>query len=300
MHVPVLTKEVLRYLNPEANENFIDATIGEAGHTAAILEKNNPNGRVLGIEWDTQLYELTKSRVAEFSIFNFQFSNRLILVNNSYADLKKIVERENFMPVNGILLDLGMSSWQLEESKRGFSFMKNEALGMRYNPQNILTAEKIVNEYPESEIEKILREYGEERFARQIAKKIEEKRKIKRIKTTFELVNVIKEALPPKFHRARIHFATRAFQAIRIAVNGELDNLKDVLPQTLEILSEGGRLVIISFHSLEDRIVKNFFKNKSDEGLLKILTKKPIMASEIEALKNPRARSAKLRAIIKI
>ena len=292
IHIPVLTKEVLQYLDPQPNENFIDATIGEAGHTVEILEKNKPDGKVLGIEWDSEIYNITKSKIAEFS-------NRLIVVNDSYVNLIKIIERGGFKPVNGILLDLGMSSYQLETSGRGFSFMKNEILDMRYSMENVLTAEKIINEYPEIEIENILRDYGEEKFAKQIAKKITERKKITRIQSTFELRDIIREAIPSKFSREKIHFATRSFQAIRIAVNGELDNLTEFLPKALEVLSSQGKLVVISFHSLEDRIVKNFFKEKSKESLIKILTKKPIKADRVEILKNPRSRSAKLRAILK-
>jgi len=300
-HIPVLTKEVLEYLNPKANENFVDATVGEGGHSAAIIEKNNPNGKILGIEWDSEVYNITKSRIAEFP-------DRIILVNDSYINLKEIVEKENFKPVNGILLDLGMSSYQLEKSGRGFSFMKNEMLDMRYNSgnqkskiknQNYITAENIVNEWSQEKIEEILNDYGEERFARQIAKKIVEKRKVKKISSTFELKDIIKEAMPSKFLYGKIHFATRTFQAIRITVNEELDNLTEFLPKAIEVLSSGGRLVVISFHSLEDRIVKSFFKNKSQQGLVKILTKKPIAVSRNEVLVNPRSRSAKLRAIIK-
>lgn len=292
-HIPVLKKEVLEYLNPKPNENFIDATIGEGGHTIEILEKNEPEGKILGIDQDSQQIKNSRLRLASFE-------KNINLVNDSYDNLSEIVEKTNFKPVNGILLDLGMSSWQLEQSKRGFSFSKNEILDMRYSGSQELTGEKIVNEYPETEIERILTEFGEEKFARQIAKKITEQRKIKKIESTFELKDIIGKAIPARFHSGKIHFATRSFQAIRIAVNGELDNLTKFLPQAISVLASKGRLVIISFHSLEDRIVKNFFKDKSKEGIIKILTQKPVIASIEELLKNPRSRSAKLRAIIKI
>ncbi len=301
LHKPVLVKEILEYLNPKPNENFIDATIGEGGHTIEILKKNGPDGKVLGIDWDESQIKNAKENIKEFK-------ERIILENDSYANLKEIIEKENFGSVDGILLDIGMSSWQLESGK-GFSFMKDEPLDMRYNGEipnyksqitNELTAEKIVNEWSENEIEKILREYGEEKFSKKIAKKITEERKINKIKSTFELRDIIAEAMPKRFQHGRIHYATRTFQAIRIAVNHELDNLIEVLPKAIEILSSGGRLVVISFHSLEDRIVKNFFKKKSEEGLVKILTKKPITADQVEILINPRSRSAKLRAIMKI
>lgn len=314
-HIPVLQKEVLEYLDPKPGGNFIDCTIGEGGHTTAILRRNGPGGKLLGIEIDSEICKRLEEQMAEFLISldakqtprraDSQFPKRLILVNDSYANLKEIVEKLKFGPVHGILLDLGMSSWHLEKSGRGFTFLKEEPLDMRYSVksqisnlkcQNCLTAEKIVNRYPENEIEKILREYGEERFSKRIAKEIIEERKIKPIETTFGLIEVLRRAIPLKYHRQRIHFATRTFQALRIAVNDELNNLKKVLPQIIEILSPGGRIVIISFHSLEDRIVKNFFKEKSQ--FIKILTKKPITATKQEIKINPRSRSAKLRAAL--
>ncbi len=267
-HIPVLQKEVLEYLDPKPNENFIDATIGLGGHTRAILEKNKPNGKVLGIELDSALYKKLKETQID----------RLILKNDSYANLKQIVEEHNFRPVQGILFDLGMSSWHLEESGRGFSFQRNEPLDMRFNPEiNPLTAQEIVNHWPEKEIEKILKEYGEERFTRRIARKIIETRKREPIKTTLQLVEIL----------GGRHFARRTFQALRIAVNDELENLKKALPQALEVLEREGKIVVISFHSLEDRIVKNFLKGK-------------VIRPTIEEIqKNPRARSAKLRIAIK-
>jgi len=286
MHIPVLQKEVLKYLDPKPNENFIDCTIGEGGHTLAILEKNKPKGKVLGIDRDPQLCQ-------KLSKFNF---DRLTLVNDSFANLKEIVKRERFKSVSGILFDLGISSWHLEKSGRGFSFLRNEPLDMRYSPQSPLTAEKIVNFWSKSEIEKILREFGEEKFSKKIAQKIIEARKLKPIKNTRQLVEVIKSTIPLKYQTKRIHPATRTFQALRIAVNDELGNLEKSLPQVLEILKPGGRLVVISFHSLEDRIVKNFYR----EPALKILTKKPIRPQKKEIKINPRSRSAKLRAAIKL
>jgi len=297
MHIPVLQKEVLKHLEPGPNQNFIDCTIGEGGHSAAILEKNAPKGKVLGIELDPELYE--KLQAAKLKVKNEKLKNRLILVNDSFVNLKEIVRRERFLAVSGILFDLGMSSWHLEESLRGFSFFKNEPLDMRYNPQNPLTAEKIVNYWSKSEMEKILREYGEERFAKKIAEKIVETRKSKQIRTTSQLVEIIKESVPSRYQHQKIHFATRTFQALRITVNDELNNLEKAFPQALEILKPGGRLVVIAFHSLEDRIVKNFYRNSSPEKL-KILTKKPVRPSPEEIKINPRARSAKLRAAIKL
>ncbi len=308
MHIPVLQKEVLKYLDPKPNENFIDCTIGQAGHTLAIFKKNGPKGKVLGIDQDPKQIENCKLKIENFK-------ERVILVCDNFVNLKKIVEREKFRQVFGILFDLGMSSWHLEKSGRGFSFQKDEPLIMRYDwkknsktpllhsrriSEKNLTAEKIINQWPEKKIEKILREYGQERFAKRIAKKIIEERKIKEIKTTFQLVKIIKSATPIWYQRKKIHPATRTFQALRIAVNDELNNLEKALPQALEILEKGGRMVVISFHSLEDKIVKNFFKKKVKEKSIKILTPKPIRPSVEEIKINPRSRSAKLRAIKKI
>jgi len=297
IHIPVLQKEVLQYLDPKPNENFIDATIDGGGHTAAILGKIKPNGKMLGIEIDPEIYQKLKSKNLD----------RLVLTNDSYVNLKSILEKnqtgrsapcnssgiKNFRPVDGILFDLGMSSWHLEESGRGFSFMRNEPLDMRYSLENNLTAEKIINNYSQEEIEKILKEYGEERFARRIAKRIIKERPVK---TTLQLVEIIKRVI---MGRTKINSATRTFQALRIAVNDELNNLRKVLPQTIEVLAPGGKIVIISFHSLEDRIVKKFFKEEFKKGSLEILTKKPVRPSKEEIKINPRSRSAKLRAAIK-
>ena len=288
IHKPVLLKEVLEYLNPKTNQNFIDCTVGEGGYVEGILEKNGPDGKVLGIEADPEIYQKLRK----------QLSERFIPVNDSYINLKTIVEKLDFKPISGILFDLGMSSWHLEASKRGFSFSKNEMLDMRYNPKsNPLTAEKIVNQWPEYEIRKILEEYGEEKFAKKIAKELIDERKVKPIRTTFQLVKIIKRAVSSR--KTKIHFATRTFQALRIAVNDELSNFEKALPQAIEVLAPEGTIVIISFHSLEDRIVKSFFKDLSSKEL-KILTKKPVTASQKEIKVNLRSRSAKLRAAAKI
>lgn len=289
MHIPVLLKEVLECLNPGKNENFIDCTLNGGGHTQAILKMNGPKGKVLGIEWDKEIYENIQKQKLE----------RLIAINDSYANLKNIVEENNFTDVSGILFDLGMSSYQIDEAKRGFSFTKNQPLIMAYGETD-KNAKEIINQYSPNELEKIISEYGEEKFAKKIAKKIAETRKIKPIETTFDLVEIIKQATPAFYHHQKLHFATRTFQAIRIETNQELENIKIALPQALQTLNSNGRLAIISFHSLEDRIVKNFFKEQEQLGKIKLAAKKPITASREEAENNPRARSAKLRAIIKI
>lgn len=296
MHIPVLLKEAIYYLDPQPNENFIDATIGEGGHTAAILERNGPKGKVLGIEIDPELYKKLKLCMAKFPISNLQFSNRLILVNDSYANLEKIVKDNNFHRVKGIIFDLGMCSWHLESSGKGFSYQKDEPLDMRFDSRQDLTAAEIVNFWDIEKIEKILKEFGEEKYARRIALAIKEARKKERIITSQQLVNLLRQTLPRNYDNSRIHFATRVFQALRIAVNNELENIEKGLNQALAILEPKGRIVVISFHSLEDRIVKNIFREKAKQNKLKILTKKPITPSLEEIKDNSRSRSAKLRA----
>lgn len=301
-HIPVLPKEVLEYLNPEPNENLIDCTLGGGGHTLAILEKTGPGGKVLGIDADPKQIENFKAKRSLSSSPSLLSSEarRLILVQDNFKNLKEVVGREKFKKISGILLDLGMSSRQLEESGRGFSFQKKEPLDMRYDPQGPLTAHKIVNYWSYQDIEKILKEYGEEQFSGLIAREIVEARRIKPIENTLRLVEIVEKAVPGWYRRQRLHFATKTFQALRIAVNGELESLESVLPQALEILEKGGRIVVISFHSLEDRVAKNFFRDKAKEEALQILTKKPVVPTDEELLINPRSRSAKLRAVIKI
>jgi len=294
IHTAVLKKEVLEYLDPKQNENFVDCTVGEGGHAEDIFKNNGPEGKVLGIDLDPQ-------QISASQWLHVQYKDRAVLVNDSYTNITEIINRKNFGQVNGILLDLGMSSAQLARAHKGFSFQVDQGLDMRYNDEtNYLTAEKIVNEWPEEKIEDIIENYGEEKFAKKIAKNIVEHRKQGRIKTTFQLIEIIKDATPSAYWRGKIHYATRTFQALRIAVNDELENVKKVLPQAISILAPEGRLVVISFHSLEDRIVKNFLAEEARSGKIKILTKKPITASGDELSKNPRARSAKLRAAIKL
>jgi 16S rRNA (cytosine1402-N4)-methyltransferase len=294
IHTAVLKKEVIEYLDPVQNENFIDCTIGEGGHSEDILLKNGPSGKVLGIDLDPH-------QISASQWLQVQFKDRVVLVNNSYANLNEIISRKEYRPVNGILMDLGMSSVQLEGTYKGFTFKMDQSLDMRYNDQNqYLTAEKIINEWSEEKIEEIIREYGEEKFSKKIAKNIVERRKLGRIKTTFQLTEIIKDSVTPAYIKSKIHYATRTFQALRIAVNDELENIRSVLPQAVSALDQGGRLVAISFHSLEDRIVKKFFTEQAKKGILKILTKKPVTASREEKSKNSRSRSAKLRAAIKI
>ena len=287
IHTSVLKKEVIEYLDPHPNTDFIDCTFGGGGHSFSILEKISPKGKVMAIDWTPELAKRVKAE-------------RLVVICGNFADLKKIANQNNFYKVSGVLFDLGMSSWHLEESLKGFSFQKDEPLDMRYSPENPFTAAKILNWYSEKDIEKILREYGEEQFSKKIARKIIERRKEKSIETTFQLREIIKISTPGWYHHRKIHFATKTFQALRIAVNGEVDNLKKALEESLTILKQNGRLVLISFHSLEDRIVKNFLREKAKQGIVNILTKKPIIPSSAEIKLNYRSRSAKLRAAVKI
>jgi len=285
IHKPVLVKEVLELLNVKPDENVIDGTVGQGGHAALILEKTGPNGKLLGIDADAGQIENAKRNLA-------RFGERVTLVNDSYGNIAEIVQQNNVEPVNAVLLDLGYSSWQLENSGKGFSFQKDEPLDMRYGSGE-LTAKKIVNEWPQEKLQEIIEEFGEEKFARRIAEGIVRQRKVKKITTTFELKEVVEKIV---LRREKIHPATRTFQALRIAVNDELGTVQQGLEGALSVLSSGGRLVVISFHSLEDRIVKNVSKTHPE---LVVLTKKPITASEQEMVTNPRSRSAKVRAIQK-
>lgn len=290
-HTPVLLKEVIKYLNPQSNQNFIDCTINGGGHSFEILKHTVPAGKVLGIDWDPTIIGRLR-----LGIKNGQQKKGLILVCDNFVNLKEIIFKNDFKPVHGVLLDLGMSSEQIEQSGKGFSFLRDEPLDMRFNPeQNILTAGKIVNNYSEKELVQIFKQYSQERFSERMARIIAERRRIKAIKTTSQLVEIIRQAIPRRYQYGRIHFATRVFQALRIAVNDELNNIKKVLPQIIEVLEPAGQAVIISFHSLEDRIVKNFIREQAKLGKVQIMTKKPIGVGQEEIKQNPRSRSAKLR-----
>ncbi|MBI2113176.1 MAG: 16S rRNA (cytosine(1402)-N(4))-methyltransferase RsmH [Candidatus Wildermuthbacteria bacterium] len=286
MHVPVLTQRIEEFLNPQPNQNFIDATLGRGGHTKRILEKNGPKGKVLAIDWDPEAIQ----RVA--NELSLEFKKRVVFVQENFEHLKDIVLQEKFSHVQGIIFDLGLSSEQLEDSKRGFSFQRDEILDMRFNPLHGLDAKKILNFWSRFDIEKILKEYGEERFAPMIAKEIVGTRSRSPVVKVSDLLQVIQNATPRWYQKQRLHPATKTFQALRIAVNHELESLQKALPQAADILEPGGRMAVISFHSLEDRIVKNFFKTAAT---LSPITKKPVIPSPQETKENPRARSAKLR-----
>lgn len=293
VHIPVLLKESLDLLKPEKGTMFVDATINGGGHSEEILKRMKQGAVLTGIDQDEDLINLLKNK------FQKEIGEkRLILINGNFRDLKNLLKEKS----DGIILDLGMSSYHLEKSGRGFSFQKDEPLIMTYSAdwQNKLTAKEILNTWNREELEEIFREYGEERFARKISEAIAERRKKKPFKTTSELADVILKITPAKYKRMKIHPATRIFQALRIAVNDELNILNEGLNQAFEILKPGGRIIVISFHSLEDRIVKNFFRQKKRENQGEILTKKPIQPSIEEIRRNPKSRSAKLRGIVKI
>jgi len=292
MHIPVLKDEVLEYLDPRENENFIDCTAGEGGHTFAILERTAPNGKVLAIDKDVRNIELIKVRANEEGL-----NNRIITQEGNYADIDKIVKKEGFNNVSGFLFDLGLSSWHIDESGRGFSFRRDEPLDMRYHSGDGVTAWEIVNSWPPKEIELILREFGEERFAKRITEAIISRRKVRKIDISSDLAGVISDNIPKT---KRIHPATQTFQALRMVVNSELENIEKVLPLALENLERDGRMAIISFHSLEDRLIKRFFREMAAEGRVRILTKRPVVPSEEEIKNNSRSRTAKLRVLIKI
>ena len=296
MHKPVLLDEVLGIFKPQPGETYIDATLNGGGHSAAIAEKISPGGTLIGMDLDCDLVETAKPKVKKLKL-----KIKFILLCANYADLKAISEKHKIGKVDGILFDLGFSSYHPERSGRGFSFQRDEPLDMRYNLlNNELTAEKIINTWDGEAIENLLRAYGEERFAGRITKGILWERKNKKIATTGKLVEVIKKNVPRGYLRGGLNPATRTFQALRIAVNKELENLELALPQAVELLKTSGKLIVISFHSLEDRIVKNFFRQKDKEKVLKVLTGKPLVPSWPEVKINPRARSAKLRTAQKL
>jgi len=295
MHQPVLLKEVLGYLNPQSNQNFIDATVGDGGHAKEILKCIAPNGKLLAIDRDAESIIRAKTNLAEFR-------DRVLFINDSFGNIRKIAEEamsqiRSFGLINGVLFDFGVSSTQLENSGRGFSFQKDEILDMRFDVKTSVTAEDIVNEYSEADLAKIFFNFGEEHRAKKIAKAIVIARKHKRIKTTGELVRIIEIAAK---RRNRLHPATLIFQALRIEVNDEIAEIKKALDDILKILANDGRVAFISFHSLEDRLIKNWAKNLDKENKIKILNKKPIIASAEELRINPRSRSAKLRIIEKL
>jgi len=284
MHVAVLFQEVIAALAPRDGGCYIDGTIGAGGHAAGILEASAPTGRLLGLDADPSALAIAAQNLV-------RFGNRVLLVHSNYERLREVAAANGFVPVNGIVLDLGLSSIQLADVQRGFSFTSEGALDMRMNPLEPTTAADLVNTLDEKSLADILFKFGEERASRRIARAIVSARPIH---TAGQLAHVIERAMG---RRGRLHPATRTFQALRIAVNRELERLEKVLPQIVEVLAPGGRIAIIAFHSLEDRIVKNFFRS-SDQ--LRVLTKHPLRPTDAEIENNPRSRSAKLRIAEKV
>lgn len=284
LHVPVLLNEVLEYVNAERTKILIDCTFGGGGHTKAILEKF-PDIKVIGIDQNEDAINGAKKLIDTYR-------DRLMLFKKNFRDIDILLSELQLDKVDCFLLDLGVSTDLLVEEERGFSFNKEGPLDMRIDKDNLITAEQIVNSYSKEKLAEIFFKYGEEKYSRKIAKAIVEYRKKKRIETTTELANIIKNCVG---FRQKIHPATKVFQALRIFVNDELGALNDFLYKSEKFLSIGGRLIVISFHSLEDRIVKNFYKEMKERGIFNILTKKPIVPLDKEIKINPRSRSAKMR-----
>lgn len=311
-HTPVLLGEAIEQLNLKMGGVVVDATLGGGGHTHEILKKIGSNGKLIAIDLDARAVERFKARNQRNKQ---EIGERIFLANGNFSDLGKILDELKIKKIDAILADLGWSSDQLENPEYGMSFLSDAPLDMRLGKSRELTAEHIVNRYPTKDLEKIIRDFGEEKFWKIIAEKIDERRKEKPIKNTGELAQIIKSAVPPKYRHGRIHPATRTFQAFRIEVNQELSNLEKFIPQAIEALNVSGRLAIISFHSLEDRIVKNSFKKAAagcvcpkdfpkctcgKDPQIRIITKHPISPSDKEIRDNPRSRSAKLRVCEKI
>ncbi|PCI20015.1 16S rRNA (cytosine(1402)-N(4))-methyltransferase [Candidatus Wolfebacteria bacterium] len=292
-HIPVLLHESIEGLHIQENDVIVDATLGLGGHSSEICSQTKNNIHIIGIDQDTNALEHAKTVLT-------QENCKTTFLLGNFRDIDVHLQNSGAEKIDGLLVDLGISSYQLDSSGRGFTFNKDEPLLMTMDESNeVLTAEYIVNKWSEETLSDILHGFGEERYSRRIAKHIVEKRKEKPISTTFELVEIIRKAVPWIYTKNKTHFATRTFQALRIAVNDELGALKDVLEKGYDHLNAGGRMVVISFHSLEDRIVKRFFRAKETEGEAHRINKKPITPSEDELHSNPRSRSAKLRILEK-
>ncbi len=296
-HIPVLLKEVMDYLDPKPGDVILDATLNGGGHAEEILKAIGKKGRLIGIEQDIEVLEKLKSRIRGNELWD-----RATLINGNFRNLDELLALCEIKNLDGALFDFGLSSLQLEESDRGFSFQRNAPLLMTFKSApgpDDLTAADIVNDWGEKDIANVLYGYGGERHSRRIAKGIAEAREKKRIETTFDLAEIIRRSVPAVYRRGRIDCCTRTFQALRIAVNDELNVIEEGIKKAWEMLSDGSRIVTISFHSLEDRIVKIFFKEEAKKGKGEILTKRPVVPSDEELFFNPRSRSAKLRAMEK-
>lgn len=296
MHISVLKDESINGLLIKPREIVLDGTLGGGGHTFEIIKRFGEEVKIIGLDLDKDAIDRVKNIIKDFP-------HDVFFRTIGFQEIDKVLDELNIIHVDKIILDLGLSSFQLEESGRGFSFLKDEPLlmTMKKNPdENDLTAKEIVNTWEEENLADIIFGFGEEKLSRRIAKEIVEARRTKEIETTFDLVKIIEEAVGIYYKREKIHPATRTFQALRIATNSELSNLEEVIENGFKRLSSRGRMAIITFHSLEDRIVKNKFRKLKDEGYANIITKKPIVPSKLEIINNPRSRSAKLRIIEKI
>ncbi|PKM80638.1 MAG: 16S rRNA (cytosine(1402)-N(4))-methyltransferase [Firmicutes bacterium HGW-Firmicutes-14] len=302
-HVPVMLDEVIMYLNLQQGGTYVDCTLGGGGHTLEIIKKILPGGRVIGIDQDPNALEAAKKTLEEYR-------ENITFVHGNFYRLREIAAELRLGQADGVLFDLGVSSHQLDEGERGFSYRFDAPLDMRMNPGDPVTAEKLVNELTEEELAAILSEYGEERWAKRIAAFIAGQRENRPIRTTGELVEIIKKAIPAGARREGPHPAKRTFQALRIAVNDELNRFAEALKGAIDILKPGGRVCVISFHSLEDRITKEVFREAArtcicppempvcrcdKQKLVRIITGKPVLSRPDEITANPRARSAKLR-----
>jgi 16S rRNA (cytosine1402-N4)-methyltransferase len=307
-HHPVMVDRVIELLRPRQGGVYLDATLGLGGHAERLLEASGPDGRVIGVDRDPAALALARERLA-------WAGERLVTVAASFADLTAVAAAAGVDAADGVLYDLGVSSLQLDEPARGFSYRHDAPLDMRMDPTGGITAAEVVNTYPRAELARILREYGEDRHAGRIARFIDEARRRRPVRTTGELVELVKAAVPAAARRTGPHPARRAFQALRIEVNRELDALSASLPQAVDLLAPGGRLVVLSYHSLEDRIVKralNAAAGRDDQAparlpvaapppaRLAVLTRRPETPTAAEVAANPRAESAKLRAAEKL
>lgn len=301
-HISIMANECIEGLNIKENGIYVDCTLGGGGHSSYILKKLSPQGRLIGIDQDMDAINAAKARLNEYKNVTY--------INDNFRNIKNILANLGIEKVDGILADLGVSSYQLDNAERGFSYMNDAPLDMRMNRGQQFSAYDIVNGYTAEELEKIIKNYGEEKFARRIAQFIVDRRADKKIESTFELVDIIKAAIPAKARREGPHPAKRTFQAIRIEVNGELEILNKFVEDGVSCLGEGGRIAIITFHSLEDRIIKLKLRELANpctcppdfpicqcgkKPLVKVITRKPIEPTEEEVEANPRSRSAKLR-----
>jgi len=291
-HIPVLVEEVMNLLRCEPHQTYVDATLGGGGHALEILKRTSPDGIVIGVDWDEEA-------IAEAKELFLPFGERVKIFRENFVRFPDLLEGMNLSEVDGILLDLGLSSLQLEKKERGFSLKGEGPLDMRMDQRMDETAADLVNRLSLQELESTLREFGEERWARRIAKALVQEREKQPIETTQALRKIVHRAIPGRFHSRKIDPATRAFQAFRIRLNQELENLRMVLETGWTFLKKGGRMCVISFHSLEDRMVKETFrkleKGRDGGSVMRVITKKPITPSEEERNRNPRSRSAKLR-----